>query len=35
MQDGVQASIVAVGSDRRMPVFGRLNDGGVELSTIG
>ena len=30
MQDGVQASVVAVGGDRRMAVFGRLNDRGVE-----
>ena len=30
VQDGVQASVVAVGGDRRMPVFGRLNDRGVE-----
>ena len=30
VQDGVQASIVALGGARRMPVFGRLNDGGVE-----
>ena len=30
MQDAVQASVVAVGGDRRMPVFGRLNDRGVE-----
>ena len=26
----VQASVVTVGSDRRMPVFSRLNDRGVE-----
>ena len=26
----VQASVVAVGGDRRMPLFGRLNDRGVE-----
>ena len=26
VQDGVQASVVAVGGDKRMPVFGRLND---------
>ena len=30
VQDGVQASTVAVGGDRRMPVFVRLNDRGVE-----
>ena len=30
VQDCVQASVVAVGGDRRMPVFGRLNDRGVE-----
>ena len=28
VQDGVQASVVPVGGDRRMPVFGRLNDRG-------
>ena len=30
VQHGVQASIVEVGGDRRMPVFSRLNDRGVE-----
>ena len=30
VQNGVHASVVAVGGDRRMPVFGRLNDRGVE-----
>ena len=30
VQDSVQASVVAVGGDRRMPVFGRLNDRGVK-----
>ena len=30
MQDGVRPSVVAVGGDRRMPVFGKLNDRGVE-----
>ena len=28
--DDIQATIAAIGGDRRMPVFGRLNDGGVE-----
>ena len=28
VQDGLQASIVAVGGNRRMPVFGRLNGRG-------
>ena len=28
-QEGVQASVVVVGGDRKMPVFGRLNDRGV------
>ena len=30
MQVGVQASVMAVNDDRRMPVFGRLNYRGVE-----
>ena len=30
VQDGVQASIVAVRGERRMPVFGRLNHSGVK-----
>ena len=30
MQDSVQASVVAVGGESRMPMFGRLNDRGVE-----
>ena len=30
VQDSVQASVVFVGGDRRTPVFGRLNDKGVE-----
>ena len=30
MQDGVQASVVAVSGHRRMPVVGRLNDRRVE-----
>ena len=29
-QDSVEASVVAVDGDKRMPVFGRLNDRGVE-----
>ena len=31
----VQESILAVGGDRRMPVFGRLNDRGVESYEVG
>ena len=30
VQDGVQANVVAIGGDRRMPMFGRLNDRVVE-----
>ena len=30
VQNGVQASVVVIGGDRRMPVFGRLNDRAVE-----
>ena len=30
VKGGEQASVVAIGSDRRMPEIGRLNDGGVE-----
>ena len=30
VQDGEQASVVAVGGDRKMPVFVRLNDRVVE-----
>ena len=35
VKDGVQASVVAVGDDRRMPVFGRLSDRGVESYEVG
>ena len=34
VQDGVQANVVAVGSDRKMLVFGRLNDRGVESCEV-
>ena len=34
VQDVLQASVAAVGSDRMMPVFGRLNDKGVEERKI-
>ena len=34
MQDAVQASVVAVGCDRRMPVYGRLNDRGLESCEV-
>ena len=34
MQNGVQASVVAVGGDRRMPVIGRLNVRGVESNEV-
>ena len=34
MQDGVQASVVAVGGDRRMLVFGRLNDRRMESCEV-
>ena len=31
---GVQANVVTAGGDRTMPVFGRLNDRGVESSKV-
>ena len=34
VQDGVKTNIVAVGGDRRMPVFGRLNDREVESCEV-
>ena len=34
VQDCVQASVVAIGGDRRMLVFGRLNDRWVESSEL-
>ena len=34
MQDGEQASIVAVGGGRKMPVFGRLNEREVESCEV-
>ena len=34
VEDGLQVSVVAVGGDRRMPVFGRLNDRGVESCEV-
>ena len=34
VQDCVQMSIVAIGDERRMPVFGRLNDGVVETYEV-
>ena len=30
MEDGVKESIVALGGDRMVPMFGRLNDSKVE-----
>ena len=34
VQDGVQASVVAVDGDNRMPVFDWLNDRGVESDEV-
>ena len=34
VQDGVQANVVAVGDDRSMPVFVRLNVIGVESCEV-